>query len=154
MDAIGLRIVADSVIFTYQREIYAHILRFVTDFLENAVFAIMEATREIQVWALAGALAILIPALAYLLNREFQRKDQLADRVELLAKTMTDSLQQLSSVVSELTLAVSEIKVWSQDRFVARPEFESRMAQMKTDISVYAERFERELDKCQSRCEG
>lgn len=96
---------------------------------------------EIKVWALVGVLFVLIPCLGFFLVREFNRKDKLAEAVD-----------QLHGAVTALTLAVEEIKRWSTERFVLRTQHDRDIESLKDDIAKHAERFERELERCESRC--
>jgi hypothetical protein len=90
---------------------------------------------------MTGVLGALLPALAYLLVREFSRKDQIGEELRTLAHVVNNSLRELHTVVSTLTLAVEEIRTWSHERFVTRQEH--------TDVMFGVRR---ELDKCQDRC--
>lgn len=118
----------------------------------NAMLALIEGVDDLQVWILGSLMALLIPSLAYFLVREFKRKDQIGEDVKELARLVHDSIDRLNCAVSTLTLAINEIKIWSQDRFVTRFEFTSCMEQMKEDITAHAERFSRELDRHEERC--
>ncbi len=96
---------------------------------------------DIKLWVMGGLLTILVPSVAYFLIREFNRKDKLAEAVE-----------KLHSAVGALTLAVEEIRLWSTERFVTRVEHRDALEAVKADIARHAERFERELERCEQRC--
>lgn len=96
---------------------------------------------DVKLWALTGVISVLTPSLAYLLVREFSRKDQIGKELQELAGTVNKSLQELHHAVSALTLAVEEIRTWSHERFVTRQELADTMSSLR-----------REMDKCQDRC--
>jgi outer membrane murein-binding lipoprotein Lpp len=96
---------------------------------------------ELKVWVLAGALAIVMPALGYLLVRELTRKDQLAVAV-----------QELNKAVTALTVTVESIRAWSTDKFVDRDEYREDRQALKESIQKWAERFEKDMENCAKRC--
>lgn len=96
---------------------------------------------ELKLWILGGLLGVLVPVLAFLLAREFKRKDQIGAEVKTLAETVTKSINELNHAVSVLTLAVEEIRTWSHERFVTRLEHTESIGSIR-----------REIDKCQERC--
>ena len=112
----------------------------------------IETTTDVKAWVLGGVLAIAMPTIAYLISREFTRRDQLSRELRLITERFTLSINELNKVVAALALAVSEVKLWSEDRFVGRTEHVASVAAMKADIAEHAARFERELERCEARC--
>ena len=83
------------------------------------------------VWVLTGALAfvlaITIPAIAYFLVREFNRKDQLEQKTDALNKT----LNEVRGMVYDTKTMIAGLT----DKFVTRPEFNSVIDELKQNIS-------------------
>lgn len=107
---------------------------------------------DTKLWVLGGVVAILVPAVAYFLVREFARKDGIESEVKTLAAKVTLSIEELNKCVAALTLAIEETRVWSHERFVTRTEHRDAIESVKDDIARHAERFERELERCEARC--
>jgi len=97
---------------------------------------------ELKVWVLAGAVAIAMPALGYLLVRELTRKDQLAVAV-----------QELNKAVAALTVTVESIRTWSTEKFVDWDEYREDRQALKESIREWAERFEKDMENCAKRCQ-
>jgi len=95
----------------------------------------------LKVWVLAGALAIVMPALGHLLVGELTRKDQRAEGV-----------QELNRVVSVLTVSVESICTWSMEKFVGWDEYREGRQALRGSIEKWAVRFERDMENCAKRC--
>lgn len=107
---------------------------------------------EFETWAMRGLLALLASAVAYFLIREFNRKDGIEKDLKGLAEKVTVSIEELNKGVGALTLAIEEIRLWSTERFVPWPAHREAIEGVKEDIRIHAERFERELERCEARC--
>jgi len=103
---------------------------------------------DVRVWIIG----LLATCLAYLLSREFTRKDQISADLQAITARFTVSIEELNKGVAALTLAIEEIRLWSTDKFVSRIEHKENLEAVKADIKAAAARFENELVKCEARC--
>jgi len=107
---------------------------------------------NIKVWVLTGVLGVMIPALGYLLVREFNRKDKISEDLGVITARFTTSIEELNRCVAALTTAVMEVRGWASERFVPRVEHEKDIDELRADIQRHADRFEKDLDRCSERC--
>lgn len=107
---------------------------------------------DLRVWVLGGILGILTPALAYLLTREFKRKDDIGDEVRLLAHKMNDAMSEFNEAVTGLTVALQEMKLWSHEHFVTRSEFKTAMDSLGTAVADAIDRFDERVQDYRDKC--
>lgn len=111
-------------------------------FLNSPAEALTGHTDDLRVWFLGLTIAfVFIPALGFLLAREFKQKDR-----------FEHTLKQLNDTIAELNLTIEGIRLWTSERFVSRMEHKEDIESLKKDIAEHAARFEKDLDRCQERC--
>jgi hypothetical protein len=105
-----------------------------------------------MVWILSGCLGFVIlvtvPAIGYFLVREFNRKDNLERRTDGFSKALTE----VKDVVHELKGAIEQIRSWSTDKFVPRPEFDRAIDKLEAEDQQIREDTKQEFEKCKEYC--
>ena len=107
---------------------------------------------DVKVWVLGGVLTVVVPALAFLLVREFTRKDRIEAQVTDLAVEMNEAMKEFNQAVNGLTVALQEMKLWSHEHFITRAEFKTTLDGLGAAIADAIDRFERDIERCQDRC--
>ena len=74
------------------------------------------------------------------------------DELRLVAERNTTAIEALNNSVSSLALNIAEQKVWFVEKYVHWDDYERDIAQIRADIAVHAERFERELQQHMTTC--
>jgi hypothetical protein len=112
----------------------------------------MTASAKIIIWILAGALglegAVTLPAIAYFLVREFNRKDRVEDKTEAFNTT----IGEVKDMVHETKLMVAEVRSWSAEKFVGRPEFDREVKRLEEEDKGMRDDVKSAFDSCKECC--
>ena len=90
-------------------------------------------------WVLTGALSlctlIFIPALGFLLAREYSRRD--SDRVADTKKReeLEKAVRAMESTAHNLELLIAELRLWVHQGFVPKPECQNNHQELKDQLS-------------------
>ena len=119
-------------------------------------------------------LAMCVAIIGFLLAREFKGKDktaedlqsfkasvgqmvenltrQFADELRRVTERNTAAIEALNKAVAELTLAMSEQKIWLSEQYVKAEDHRREMADMHAAIASGCQRAERDLEKHIEQC--